>query len=244
VPQTTIPIIIVSARCLSNEERGTQFEGVHTAYLDSVLSFGGMPIILPLHAPTEEIEKVCEMADGFLIPGGEDIDPRRYNEDPHPMLGGIAEARDELEFQIVRYARNSRKPLLGICRGSQVMNVACGGTLYQDLAAQRPESPKHKISEWNELSELLTLSAGSKLQAILQCASIAANSLHHQAVKDVAPGLIVSATARDGVIEGIEDPIHPFFVGVQCHPEVLWRETETRWSRVFSRFVEACKPIT
>ena len=235
------PIILLSSRNLLSEENGGTFQGVPAAYLDSILSFGGMPIILPLHASPKEIERLCSMADGFLLPGGEDINPKIYNEEPHPKLGSLAKACDELEVPIVRYARNSGKPLLGICRGSQMMNVACGGTLYQDLAAQRPNSPEHKVSEWTELSELLSLNEGSKLRSILQCASIPSNSLHHQAVKDVAPGLIVSALARDGVVEGIEDPAQRFFIGVQCHPEVLWRETETGWGRLFSSFVEACK---
>ena len=212
-------------------------------YRQAVLHVGGTPTILegPMAA-----EQALSGIDGLLLTGGADVSPARYGEAAHATIHEAEKGRDDFEIALVMAARARQLPIFAICRGIQVLNVACGGTLVQDIASQvagalshRLEAPPHQPMEFaheawidkdSQLSRLLRERLGGS-------DSCDVNSRHHQAVREVAPGFIVSATAPDGVIEAIEDPSLRFCVGVQWHPENFFRTGEFR--PLFEGFLEA-----
>jgi putative glutamine amidotransferase len=163
--------------------------------------------------------------DGLLLPGGVDVAPALYGEDPHPKLGKVEGPLDEAELVLARWALADGLPLLGVCRGIQTLNVAAGGTLYQDLPSQYPGALRHSCSPPDyprqHRAHAVHVEPGSRLATILNAHETMVNSRHHQAVKDLAPGFVVSARAPDGVIEGIEGEDERFAVGIQWHPESL-----------------------
>jgi putative glutamine amidotransferase len=172
-----------------------------------------------------------------LIPGSPaDVDPACYGEEPHPRLGPVNPLRTHFEIQLVRLALTRELPVFGICGGAQVLNVALGGALYQDIPSQVPKAYKHSGSP--EPAHTIDIVPDTRLAAILGTPEMRVNSLHHQAVKVPGQGLVVSASARDGVIEAVEIPGRPFALGVQWHPEQLFMEDEAAL-RLFSAFVQA-----
>ena len=197
-------------------------------YLHAVVAHGGLPVMIPLLARDEPtLRALFDRLDGVLIPGGVDLDPASFGESRHPLCGRVDQDRDEVELALTRWAIAERKPLFGLCRGLQVINVALGGTLYQDISAQRPDSLKHDYFPnagyaRDYLAHDVELAPGSRLRDLLGAASQPVNSMHHQAIRDVAPGLVVSATAPDGVVEAVElDRGDQFLLGVQWHPESI-----------------------
>ena len=162
------------------------------------------------------------------------------------MLGTVHPDRDGAELPLVRWAVAEGKPVLGICRGHQVLNVALGGTLYQDLPSQVGGPIDHEISVkhecWDTLDHGLTLLDDSRLAELLGGTELDVNSLHHQAIKDLAPGLRIVGHAPDGVVEAIEGTGSSWVVAVQCHPEQLWQPAKSRWRNMFRAFVEASRP--
>jgi putative glutamine amidotransferase len=191
------------------------------------------------------VRALYEQCQGVLLPGGDDVDPWYFGEEPHPQLGEVDRQRDAVELALARWCRDEGKPLFGICRGIQVINVAFGGSLYQDIPSQLPEAQNHRAStdrkQWDYIAHDLQLASESWLAARLGPTPVAANTLHHQALKAVAPGLRVTATAEDGVIEAVEGSGEHFVVAVQCHPEHLWAAAEPRWKAVFDDFVAVCR---
>lgn len=216
-----------------------QFSGNYPAAL---AASGAVPVIIPLGLPDDILRDLFERLDGLLLAGGVDIAPAEYGEEPHPALGRVDPARDAVELKIARWALAADLPILGICRGIQSLNVAAGGTLYQDLPAQYAGAVRHDYrpaeSSWERPTHRVTVAADSRLAGILGAPELAVNSFHHQAVKDPAPGFAVVARAEDGVIEGIERPAARFVVGVQWHPEAMFR-TDPLARRLFAAFVEA-----
>lgn len=212
-------------------------------YRQAVLHVGGEVRIVE---SSTGVESSLAGVDGLLLTGGGDVEPSRYGEAPHPAIEDVEPARDEFEIALIEAARRRDLPILGICRGVQVMNIAAGGTLVQDIPSQVPgalnhslDVPQHQPYElahevWIEKDSLLAKLLGERLVGSDTCE---VNSRHHQAVKDVAPLYRVSATAPDGVIEAIEDPQARFCVGVEWHPENFWRTGEFR--PLFEGFVEA-----
>lgn len=178
--------------------------------------------------------------DGLLLTGGVDVDPALYGEDRHPTVETDA-TRDDYELALARLAIARDLPLLAICRGVQVLNVAAGGSLIQDLPSQHPSATPHAINEpRNAIAHDVAITPGTCLSALLgQPSAIAVNSRHHQAVKNTAPGFVVSAVSPDGVIEAIERPASPFCVGVQWHPENFWATGE--FSGLFNGLVRAAR---
>jgi putative glutamine amidotransferase len=184
--------------------------------------------------------------DGLLLAGGEDVDPSRYGETADPSVTDVDPDRDAFEVDLVAAARARMVPILAICRGVQLLNVACGGTLIQNLPAPSAGGTPHLLSVpphqacelaheiWLEKDSLLAQLLNERLNGADTCD---VNSRHHQALKQVAPGFRVSATAPDGVVEAIEDPGVPFCIGVQWHPENFWRTGEFR--SIFEAFVRA-----
>jgi putative glutamine amidotransferase len=178
-----------------------------------------------------------QLLDGLLIPGSPaDLDPAYYGEEPHQRLGPLNPLRTDFEIHLVRLALSRELPVFGICGGAQVLNVALGGSLYQDIPSQVPKAYKH--SGASDRSHSVDLVQDTRLSAILDLQEMRVNSLHHQAVKVPAQGMVVSASARDGVIEAVEISDRPFVIGVQWHPERLFEEDEAA-QRLFSAFVQA-----
>lgn len=201
------------------------------AYIDSIISAGGIPVLLPNHLPGDEVELLRKRLDGIVLSGGGDIDALRYSGAKTTSTRDVSKERDDLEFRLVQQSVASNWPLLGICRGIQMINVALGGTLYTDIPTQYNsqlvhDTPKEKGRDYP--AHEVTIINGTALAGILKKSALMVNSFHHQAVKQPAPALLVSAKASDGLIEGLELPGQRFFVGVQWHPECLPAESEQR----------------
>jgi putative glutamine amidotransferase len=217
-------------------------EGVLRTYIEALLGAGGLPVLIPLSVQSEDLRALYERLDGVLLPGGGDIDPAYFTETPSPHLGAVDLDRDRSEVAVAQFALNEGKPLLGVCRGMQVMNVAQGGSLYQDLPSEYPtrlERHAHPVSEFprEHLAHLVQVEEDSHLARVLGNPILNVNSRHHQSVKHVGRDLVVVAKAPDGVIEGVEKPGHPFALGVQWHPENL--QTMPEMKRLFEKFIEA-----
>jgi len=217
--------------------------GVGQQYVDAVVAAGGSPICIPLGVEGRALESIYELIDGLLLPGGNDVAPERYGHERHPMLGQVDEERDELEISLATRALDDNLPILGICRGIQVLAVAAGGTLYQDLPAQFESAVLHEVREFgrDHLCHEVTIEPGSRLATSIGRDTGRVNSFHHQAVWDVPERFVVSARSSDGVIEAIEAADRPFVVGVQCHPEGIWSTTAPEFAGLFTAFVDAAR---
>lgn len=223
------PLIGLTAGFVHKEQagiRGSLFDAVSAcalpmAYVVCVEMAGGMPVILAPSGGVPPGEWVARL-DGLLLTGGVDLDPATYGEEPLPALGRIDAERDAFELALTRAALAADLPLLAICRGMQVLNVAAGGSLVQDIPGQVKGALKHAqdAPRWHA-SHNVSLVPGSKTAAMLGTTHLRVNSFHHQAVKDVARGFVAAAEADDGIIEAIESQNHAFAVGVQWHPEEL-----------------------
>jgi len=223
----------------------TPTNGNAISYLRAIEAAGGVPALIHLTRDAEVLDAHYRRCDGLLLAGGEDVDPAYYGAVPHPKLGQPNPFQDEIEIALTRRAAAEGKPILGICRGVQLLNVALGGTLYQDIPAELPGALDHAESitrrDMAHLAHPIDLEANSWLADRLDAGTLIVNTLHHQALRDVAPGLRVVGRATDGVIEAVEGVGPHFVLGVQCHPEELWEHADPRWARVFAGFVEtAC----
>jgi putative glutamine amidotransferase len=206
-------------------------------YVEAIFCSGGLPVLLPSSRDEESRTAYVAALHGLVIPGSPaDIDPACYGEEPHVRLGPVNLLRTECELRLARLALRHELPVFGICGGAQVLNVALGGSLYQDIPAQIPKAHKH--SGASEPAHTVEIAPGTHLASIVGTHELRVNSLHHQAVKVPGQGLVVSASARDGVIEAVESPDRPFVIGVQWHPERLFTEDEAA-RRLFTAFVQA-----
>jgi len=204
---------------------------------------GGLPVMIPLLDDEDTLRALYDRLDGLLLPGGLDVDPATYGEARRPDCGRLDPARDRVELQFARWAIAEGKPLFGLCRGLQIINVALGGTLYQDIASQLSGAIKHDYFPTagysrDHLAHEVAVSADSRLRGVVGAAPLRVNSMHHQAVKDLAPGLVPTAVAPDGVVEAVENLDQPFLLGVQWHPESLV-ERDPRMHQLLASFVEA-----
>lgn len=195
------------------------------AYSDAVHQAGGTPIILPFIA--DVASNMLDIIDGLILTGGADIDPARFGEHTvHPKTYDILADRDEAEIRLATGAMERDLPLLGICRGIQVLNVALGGTLYQDVTDQFSAEIGHRQQERSipvdEPGHSVTVAPGSLLGRTYGAEPISVNSFHHQAVKEVATGLVATGTSPDGLVEAVESAEHTFALGVQWHPELMF----------------------
>ena len=212
---------------------------VFTDYSDSVIRAGAIPIIIPFTTDKDILDEYIKLVDGLIITGGYDVEPIRYNEEPHEKLEGISPERDEYEFYLVEKAGEQKIPLLGICRGHQVINVAHGGTLYQDISLVNGANLKHRQQGLCHFpTHSIDIKENTMLYEILGTNSMV-NSFHHLAVKDLAKGFIVSAMSKDGVVEAIEKTEESFVMGVQWHPECLTQRNE-QMLKLFVYFIEKC----
>jgi putative glutamine amidotransferase len=215
----------------------------HT-YCESVCAAGGIPVMLPNILSADVVVSLRDLLDGILLSGGGDIAPERFHGIESPAIGNISPERDRLEFQLVQLSVETDWPLLGICRGFQVINVALGGTLYTDIPEQFATKIQHNTSEEygrDALAHEVTIIEGTVLAGILKQPGLLVNSFHHQAVKQIAPELKVSSIATDGLVEGLEMVDKRFFIGVQWHPECLPLQAEQR--ALFEAFVQTAGEV-
>lgn len=221
-------------------------EGTTTLKNDNyqaISATSGIPIILPNLLNEGEIETIANCIDGLLLSGGGDIDPTLFNEEPHVNLGQITPERDYFELTLIKNLLEKNKPILAICRGCQILNIAGGGDMYQDIYSQKAETllqhsqnaPRSHGSHFVEVVE------GSLLFKLTQSKRFKVNSFHHQAVREMGEGFVISATASDGVIEAFESAKHRFVLGIQWHPECMIGEGDPFSRAIFEAFVEACK---
>lgn len=244
VAQKKAPIIGLSATYETGQNT------VPNTYIIAVRKAGGIPVVLPVTDDLEIISRMVEAIDGLILTGGEDLDPLLwYGEEPLPAMGTIVPIRDFFDIHLARTAVKQGIPVLGICRGEQTLNVAFGGTLYQDIPSQvRSATPvKHNQKAPREYgSHTITVTPGTVLHGILKDVlekdnTFRVNSYHHQAVKDVAPGFKVSAYARDGVPEAIEMVGNPNVLGVQFHPEGPVSQGYNALLPIFQHLVNAAR---
>ena len=215
--------------------------GVREQYVEAVIQAGGAPVLLPAVGHENTLDRIESLIDGLLLPGGDDIAPHHYGQEPHPALGDISPACDDSQLYLTRLilSRKRPKPVLAICRGAQLLNVAAGGTLFQDIPSQLEKPLQHRqVSNTSLASHTIHIRQDSRLHALFGTVEIRTNSYHHQAIDRIADGFVVSAETSDGVIEGIERPDAPFVIGLQCHPEALCGSDPT-YRDLFSRFVSA-----
>jgi putative glutamine amidotransferase len=201
------------------------FNVLHPFYVQSTLAGGGAPVQIPLGLDEGSLRVIFERLDGLILSGGGDVDPALYGEQLDGSRG-VDRQRDDMEMALARWALKEGKPLLAICRGIQVLNVALGGTLYQDLAAHKPDSIRHNYFdsagfERDYLAHKVNFAPGSRLARLLGASSLPVNSLHHQGLKSLAAELTPVGHAPDGLVEAVEIADHPFAIGVQWHPEAL-----------------------
>jgi putative glutamine amidotransferase len=217
--------------------------GVNALYVQAVLAAGGLPVLLPpVLAPADAVE-LFDDCDGLLLTGGEDIDPALYGAKPHPKLGTIDRRRDDNELALIEAARARERPTLGICRGIQILNVAFGGTLWQDLPSERPGPIDHDPHGPRDVrSHPVDIRAGCRIAAIVGSGRHEVNSLHHQGLDRIGKGLVVVATSPDGLVEGVEsaDP-EEWLIGVEWHPEELVRDPDAADLKLFTEFISAAR---
>jgi putative glutamine amidotransferase len=219
---------------------GQFLDYVYEAYSRSVALCGGAPLLLPVVLENEIAAALVERLDGLILAGGPDVHPRLYGEEVAPGLGPVDFDADRLQIALAKSAVEHDLPLLGICRGIQVLNVALGGTLHQDLKASPSTISHTQTADRGVASHTVSVAAGTRLHRIVRQKSIWVNSHHHQAIKDPAPGLAISATAGDGIIEAVELPEHPFALAVQWHPEGMAGH-DLYAKRLFKAFVAAAE---
>ena len=207
--------------------------------VQAVLRAGGLPVILPIGIE-QDVQQLSTMLDGLLLTGGGDIDPMLFGEEPHKHLGDVSPSRDSIEMALVQEMLKKNKPILGVCRGLQIINIALGGNMYQDIYSQRdvPLLQHTQKAHRFHQSHFVQVKKGSLLESITKSEQIKVNSYHHQAVKDVPLSLIISGVASDGIIEAIESTEHAFVLGVQWHPEALADNKETASLRLFEKFLK------
>ena len=214
---------------------------VDASYVKAIENAGGTPFVLPITNEKENILKLLKTCDGLLMTGGGDIDPKYYGEELHPNAEEPCPVRDEFDFFCFRTAFALKKPIFAICRGVQVVNVALGGTLYQDLPSELESSILHRQTQAKfEPSHSVSVMADSPLYALICKQEMVANSFHHQAIKRLADGLEVSAFASDGVIEAVSSKGKRYLRGYQWHPERLCGIDEDN-KKLFEEFIKACK---
>jgi putative glutamine amidotransferase len=228
------PVIAISA---SYED---EYACLKHEYYQTIVRSGGLPVIVPFFLEQEDVAQLCGIADGLLLTGGPDVDPDYYGEQPIRGLGRITPERDRVELMLAKEFVSKGKPVFAICRGIQLLNVALGGSLYQDINSQLDPLQHSQKAPRSHLSHRVNAESGTLLSRIAGTDTFKVNSFHHQALKDVAPGLRVAARAEDGIIEAVESEAHPFVLGVQWHPEDT-AATDGVSSRLFAAFVDACR---
>jgi putative glutamine amidotransferase len=246
---TIVPRPIIGVIGAQYERKmGGLVSGVSPTYLRAVEAGGGIPLLIHLSEDQAVPDALYERCDGLLFHGGGDVDPARYGAAMIAACGKPDPLRDQVELHLAQRALAEGMPILGICRGIQLLNVAMGGTLWQDIPSELPESLDHYASLNAEgralMPHTITIESDSWLAEQLGTTAIPVNTFHHQALKQLGEGLRVVATATDGIIEAVEGTGNHFVMGVQCHPEDLWNAAEPRWLGLFRGFVAIAAQAT
>lgn len=206
-------------------------------YMDGISRAGGIPVIFPLTADEQDLGRLMDICDGFLFTGGHDVSPDIYGEKPLEGFVDICEKRDEMETVVLKYAIEADKPILGICRGIQFINAFLGGSLYQDIPVQYPSGvTHHQMPPYDRPAHKVTVIKDSPLYHSLKTDKLSVNSYHHQAVKEMAPGLVTMAVSPDGIVEALYKPDQHFLWAVQWHPEFSFRSDDYS-QKIFNAFV-------
>ncbi|MDE5978302.1 MAG: gamma-glutamyl-gamma-aminobutyrate hydrolase family protein [Turicibacter sp.] len=212
-------------------------------YSDAITSVGGVPIVLPFTENEDVIEKMASLIDGLFLTGGQDINPELYHEEVTEFCGNICKERDDFEFKLVQKVMEKNKPIFGVCRGIQLLNVFFNGTLIQDIETEykRERNFSHKQQEpYDHPVHQVFLIDGTPLDQWLNIDVLDVNSRHHQAIHQLGEELMADAISSDGLIEAIHHQNYPFLVAVQWHPEAMYKVDEKE-RVLFERFVESCK---
>lgn len=214
-------------------------------YMDAIKQAGGIPIIFPLEASPQDIYQLCSMCNGFLFTGGHDVNPALYSQPKSDKCGTPNDKRDYLESGVFNYALENDMPVLGICRGIQLINVLCGGSLYQDLPSEHIH--KNKVSHqmtapYNRSWHTVSIIEGSPLAELSDSLVVGVNSYHHQAIKELSPKLEAMALSEDGLIEAIYMPDKRFIQAVQWHPEFNFFCDELS-SKIILSFIQASSSL-
>jgi len=240
----TLPVIGITGRTdQSARPPNSPLFATAQTYVQAAELNGGAPVIIPPHLEETKLRAIFQHLKGLILSGGGDILPALFGEEDCGLLWFVDERRDRAELALARWALAEELPLLAICRGLQVLNVAAGGTLIQDIPTQVPDPLPHSTVAGRPIGVIahtVEVAAGSRLSALVGAGELGVNSSHHQAAKTVGTGLVVTARALDGVIEGLELPDHPFCVGVQWHPEAMV-ESQPVMRRLFEGLVEAAR---
>lgn len=229
------PIIGITCFHDWQEQRHRQ----NDTYINAVIKAGGLPILLPCLMEETDKGRHLNLVQGLLVSGGPDADPIFFGEEPEAGLGNVNPRMDAYELPLIAMALNRRLPILGICRGVQMLNIAAGGSIIQHIPAVVSQALKHQqAAPRNYMTHAVDIAPGTQLSKILGNGTARVNSFHHQAVGRVAKDFRVSAVAPDGVIEAIESTVHVFAVGVQWHPECMW-DSAPNFDTLFNAFIQA-----
>ena len=233
---STFPLIGVSMSITVKTSPERAF--VNSTYLNAIQQAGGVPVALPAQLSPRSWERLAARLEGILLTGGGDIDPTLFGETPHPTLSDVSPMRDTFEATAARWALEHGVPLLCVCRGLQVLNVALGGSLYQDVGTEPGTQLEHsQKGPRDEPTHKVKVTPGSRLAEVMGADEVEVNSMHHQAIKTLGRGLTASAWAPDQLVEGVELPTSDSFVlGVQWHPEGLIEHSDPA-RRLFSALV-------
>jgi putative glutamine amidotransferase len=238
------PLIGIPCHAIIRAETGRPIYANNRAYVHALESAGGVPILIPMLKDLNILKALLTRLDGLLLPGGIDLHPGRYGEAAHPLSEEADPELDEFEMNLAFLALQMDLPILGICRGMQLINVALGGSLYQDVSNQYPDciAHSHRNLERTHLAHHITIEPGSRMEKVLGTQEVMVNSLHHQAVKDPGKGVCITGRAVDGIPELLEVPGYRFVMAAQGHPEEIYTR-EPAFARLFSAFVQACSSI-
>ena len=239
------PVIGISAHPTLHDYRGNKstIQSCGENYLFSLEAVGAVPLILPIYDDPEALDRYVGLCAGFMIPGGIDVNPISYGETPHPLLETTRLDFDEYQLHLIERMRVSKKPVLAICRGIQIVNVAYGGTLYQDVSLHGEGTMRHSQVDITPggISHRVSIEDGSILHR-LYGSELWTNSYHHQSIKDLGAGLRITARADDGIIEAVEATDHPYLHAVQWHPESFFVRPDNYMLAIFEDFVKQCRP--
>ena len=231
------PVIGITAVTAFDEKLYAQAR----AYAEAVWGAGGEVLFLPCNPDKSNCKQLVDLVDGLIAPGGHDVDPAFYGEEKLDVCGELFRFEDEYDMELIRETVKQGKPVLGICRGMQMINVLFGGSLYQDIPAQIDTTIKHSMEPpAHRTCHKCIVEKDTPLYELFGREEVGVNSHHHQAVKAVAPGFAVMGRAEDGIVEAIYDPNKPFVWGVQWHPERIW-DIEESSAKLFEAFIEACR---
>lgn len=235
------PLIGIACHADFRQESGRPIYCNNRAYSHAIEQAGGIPVLIPFLDDVTSLENLLVRLDGVLLSGGVDIVPERYAEEPHPMLRRTSAELDEFEFTLADWILREDMPVLGVCRGMQLLNVVLGGTLYQDLDSLHPGGMEHCYQKLprNTISHDVFVEPGSRMEKVLGTRQFGVNSLHHQAVKMPGKGVRITGRAEDGIPELMEVPSYRFVMAVQFHPEEIYMK-ENACADLFSAFVHAC----